>query len=89
MICTIVIPCLSSGLAKNYNKTMAMFVLFSRLLGEFESLTFFLQLGGGGGQTLHQTSQTRMFLVNFSKVEQLSNNFSKKCYYFDQKVKQT
>ena len=30
MICTSVVPCLSSGLA-NYNKMMSMFVLFSRL----------------------------------------------------------
>ena len=29
----------------------------------------------------------RMFLVNFSKVQQLSNNFSKKRGYIDQKVR--
>ena len=40
MICTSVVPCLSSGLAKN-NKTMSMFVLFSRLFYHFESLADF------------------------------------------------
>ena len=44
MICTSVMPCLSSGLAKN-NKVMS---IFSRLFGHFESLAFF-ELGGGGG----------------------------------------
>ena len=40
MICTNVVPCLSSGLAKN-SKMMSMFVLFSRLFCHFESLAFF------------------------------------------------
>ena len=40
MICTSVIPCLFSGLAKN-NKVMSKFVLFYRLFGHFESLAFF------------------------------------------------
>ena len=40
MICTSVVPCLSTGLAKN-DKIMSMFVLFSRLFGHFESLAFF------------------------------------------------
>ena len=43
MICTSVVPCLSSGLA-NYNKMMSMsrsmFVLFSRLFCHSESLAF-------------------------------------------------
>ena len=39
MICTSVVPCLSSGLAKN-NKMMSMFLLFSRLFCHFESLAF-------------------------------------------------
>ena len=39
MICTSVVPCLSSGLAKN-NKMMSMFLLFSRLFCHFESLSF-------------------------------------------------
>ena len=54
MICTSVVPCLSTGLAKN-DKIMSMFVLFSRLFGHFESLAFFSKMGG---QTLHQSSQT-------------------------------
>ena len=44
MICTSVVPCLSTGLAKN-DKIMSMFVLFSRLFGHFESLTFFENRG--------------------------------------------
>ena len=40
MICTSVIPCLSTGLAKN-DKIMSMLVLFSRLFGHFASLAFF------------------------------------------------
>ena len=40
MICTGVVPCLSTGLAKN-DKIMSMVVLFSRLFGHFESLAFF------------------------------------------------
>ena len=40
MIRTIVIPCLSSGLAK-IDKIMSMFVLVSWLFGYFESLAFF------------------------------------------------
>ena len=39
MICTSLIPCLSSGLAKN-DKIMSMFVLFLGLFGHFESLAF-------------------------------------------------
>ena len=38
MICTSVVPCLSSGLAKN-DKIMSMFV-FPGLFGHFESLAF-------------------------------------------------
>ena len=48
MICTGVIPCFSTGLAEN-DKIMSMFVLFSRLFGNFESLAFFSKMGGGGG----------------------------------------
>ena len=44
MICTSVIPCLSSGLAKN-TTIMSMFVLFSRLFGHFESLALFRKWG--------------------------------------------
>ena len=68
-----VIPCLSSGLAES-NKILPMFVLVSRLFGDFESLAFF----ENGGTNLALKQSTRTFLVNFSKVQQLSNNFSKK-----------
>ena len=44
MICTSVIPCLSSGLAKN-NKIISMFVLLSRLFYHFESLALFSKMG--------------------------------------------
>ena len=44
MICTSVVPCLSTGLAKN-DKIMSMFVLFSRLFGHFESLAFYRKWG--------------------------------------------
>ena len=40
MICTSVVECLSSGLAKN-NKIMSMFVLFSRLFRPFRKFGFF------------------------------------------------
>ena len=39
MICTSVMPCLSSDLAKN-DKIMSMFVLFPGFFGHFESLAF-------------------------------------------------
>ena len=54
MICTSVIPCLSSDLAKN-DRVMSMFVLFPGFFGHFEILAFFSKIGG---QTLHQSSQT-------------------------------
>ena len=44
MIYTSVIPCLSSGLAKN-NKDMSMFVLFSWLFGHFQSLALISRMG--------------------------------------------
>ena len=71
MICTSVIPCLSSGLAKN-NKIMSMFVLFSQL-GHFESLAFF----ENEGTNLTPEQSNRMLSVNFSKVPQLSRDFKK------------
>ena len=57
MICTSVIPCLSSDLAKN-DKVMSMFVLFPGFFGHFESLGVFSKIGG---QTLHQSCQTWYF----------------------------
>ena len=44
MICIGVIPCLSSGMAKN-DKIMSMLVLFPNVFGHFESLTFFENRG--------------------------------------------
>ena len=44
MICTSVMLCLSTDLAKN-DKIMSMFVLFLRLFGHFESLAFFPKWG--------------------------------------------
>ena len=54
MICTSVILCLSSDLAKN-DKVMSMFVLFPGFLAMLESLALFSKIAG---QTLHQSSQT-------------------------------
>ena len=57
MICTGVVPCLSSGLAKN-NKIMSMFVQLSRLFLPFLWFGFFSKMGR---QTLHQSSQAGCF----------------------------
>ena len=73
MICTSVVPCLSSGLAK-CNKIMSYFSSFFRHFGIF---SFFENGRGGGGTNLTQKQPNGVFLVNFSKVQQLSNNFSK------------
>ena len=40
MICTSVVPCLSSGLAKN-NKIMSMFVQLSQIFSVFKVWLFF------------------------------------------------
>ena len=56
MIYTSVVPCLSSGLAKN-NKIMSMFVQLSRLFAFFKVWLFF----ENGEQTLHQSSQAGCF----------------------------
>ena len=67
------ISCLSSGLAK-YNKFIKMFVLFSRaFLGHFEGLPFF----ENGGTNFTPKQSNMVFLVNFSKIQQLNNNFTK------------
>ena len=44
MICTSVMLCLSTDLAKN-DKIMSMFVPFSGFFGHFESLAFFSKMG--------------------------------------------
>ena len=44
MICTSVIPCVSTGLAKN-DKIMSMFALSPSFFGHFESLAFFENRG--------------------------------------------
>ena len=75
---------MSSPLAKNDN-IMSMFVLFSRLF--WPQFGFFSKMGGQTHANLTPTQSNRMFLINVSKVQQLSNNSSKKRGYFDQKVK--
>ena len=55
------IPCLSGGLAKN-DKIMSLFVLFFRLFGYFESLTFF----ENGGTNL-RPNQSNMLFCQFLK----------------------
>ena len=77
MMCTGVIPCVSSGLAKNIN-IMSMFVLFSWLFWSFESLTSLKKMGVGSKPC---TKAHRTFLVNFSKIQQ-KFFFSKKPGYF-------
>ena len=80
MICTSVVPCLSRGLAKNDKILSSMFVLFHDLFSHFESLAI-LQKWGGGGNLIPMQSD-RMFLADFSKVQQLNNNFFLNCGYF-------
>ena len=65
MICTSVVPCLSTGLAKN-DKIMSMFVLFSRLFGQFESLAFFRKWGNGG-TNLTPKQSNMIFWSNFER----------------------
>ena len=57
MICTSVVPCLSSGLAKN-NKIMSMFVQLSGLFFAVFKVWLFSKTGR---QTLHQSSQAGCF----------------------------
>ena len=51
-----------------------MSVLFSRLFGRFETLAFSRKWG----DKPYTKAVMQDVLVNFSKVEQVSNNFSKK-----------
>ena len=61
MICTGVVPCLSSDFAK-INKIISMFVLFSPVFDHFESSAF---LSKNGGTNLTQKQSNRMFVVIF------------------------
>ena len=74
MICTIVISCLPSGLAKN-NKIMSMFVLFSRFLAILQVWLFSKM-----GDKSYTKAVKQDISVNFFKF---SNNFSKKRDCFD------
>ena len=56
MICTSVVPCLPSGLAKN-NKIMSMFVQLSRLFAVFKVWLFF----ENGKTNLTPKQSSRMF----------------------------
>ena len=71
MICTSVVPCLSSRFAK-LNKIMSMFVLFSQAFGHFESLAFFKKWE----VKPHTKAVKQDVCSQFLKVQQLSQ-FSK------------
>ena len=62
MICTSVVPCLSTGLAKN-DKIMSMFVLFSRLLAILKVWLFF----ENGGTNLTPKQSNMIFWSNFER----------------------
>ena len=64
MICTGVVPCLSSSLAKN-NEIMSMFVPFFLLFWLFRKFGFFPKTGG---QTLYQSSETGYSKTNFKDI---------------------
>ena len=81
MICTSIITCLSSGLAKN-NKIMSMFVLFSLLFGHFESLAFFSKMGG---RTLQQSSRIGRFSQYFKDTACKVTIFQKSAATFTKK----
>ena len=72
VICTTVVPCLSNGLGKN-NKLCPCLSYFPSFLRHLEKLAFFKN----GGTNLTPKQSNRMLLVNVSKVQQLSSNFSK------------
>ena len=73
MICTSVVPCFSSGLAKN-NKMMFTSVLLSWLFSPFRLFSFVPKMGG---QTLYQSSQTGDFKSIFKDAAT-----NKQCCYF-------
>ena len=72
MICTSVVPCLSSGLAKN-NKIMSMFVQLSRLFSVSKVWLFF----ENGETNLHQSSQAGCFLSIFIRYNNKITIFQK------------
>ena len=59
MVCTSVVPCLSSSLVKN-NKMTSIFVLFAGYFGHLKVCLFSKMRSGGreGDKTLHQSSKT-------------------------------
>ena len=59
---------------------MSMFVLFFRPFWLFLKFDFFTK---NGATKLTPKQPDRIFLVNFSKVQQLSNKFSKLRGYID------
>ena len=72
MICTSMVPCLSTVLAKN-DKITSMFVLFSRLFGHFESLAFF----ENGGTNLTPKQSNMIFRSNFERYNNKVASFQK------------
>ena len=56
--------------------------IFLAVFGHFESLASFSKIG----TNLSPKQLNRMFLVSFSKIQQLYNNFPKRHGYFDQKL---
>ena len=65
MICTSVIPCLSTGLAKN-DKIMSMFAYISGFFGHFERLAFFAKWG----DKPYTKAVRHDIFVNFLKIQQ-------------------
>ena len=73
MIYTGVIPCLSSALAK-ITKLCPCLSYFPGFFSHFERLAFFRKWRDKPGTNAFKQD----ILVNFSKVQQFSDNFSKK-----------
>ena len=79
MICTSVVPCLSSGSA-NYVYVCPIFQAFLAIL------RVWLSVSKKRRQTLHQIKTVKEdVLSQFLKIQQLSNNIAKNRFYFDQK----
>ena len=75
MICTNVVPCLSSGFAK-INKLIRVCPI-SPVFSHFESLVFFRKMGGGGGgeDKPHTKAVKQDVCSQFLKLQQLSQFF--------------